>query len=258
MRVLVVEDDDNLAGNMRLMLTGENWIVHRCRTGERAIAYAKSLTLDVVTLDMGLPDMDGLAVLRALPERTKRPPIIVVSGLETVEMRVAALRAGAADYIIKPFHRDELLARIHAVTRRYDWRAEDVVEIGEWRIDVAGQFVSFDGVEVLLPRVLRSLLMKLATRPGWIFSNEDLLSSVWPIGEEPDAHAVSVYICKLRQKLSQASGGDNLIECVWHRGYALNPSPTLYRTGKKPAADDGRDWFTRLGLDAGSVAETVA
>jgi two-component system cell cycle response regulator CtrA len=251
MRVLIVEDDNEAAASLSFMLRGRGWIIHRCVTGEEAIFYIRRLSLDVALLDLGLPDMSGLKVLSSLPLSRTLVPIICVSGIAEIEIKVAAFRSGAADYVIKPVHPDEIVARILAVVRRRHGRAHDVVTVGDWRLNLSDGQLSYRHSAIELRPLERMILMRLGSQPGKIFSNDDILSHMYGEGNEPNSHALSVYIHKLRRKCSTAADGETPIECVYRQGYRL-----AVNRDTSPQTKDtlDQDWFHRLGLDNAAVS----
>jgi len=221
MRALLIEDDDNVARSIELMLKSESMVSYTTDTGEEGIDLAKLYDYDVILLDLNLPDMSGYEVLRAIRLAKITTPILILSGLAGIDDKVRGLVSGADDYVTKPFHKDELLARIHAIVRRSAGHAESVVEIGDLRVNLDQKTVEIGGNRVHLTGKEYQMLELLALRKGSTLTKEMFLSHLYGGMDEPELKIIDVFICKLRKKLSNASGGRNYIETVWGRGYLI-------------------------------------
>jgi two-component system cell cycle response regulator CtrA len=221
MRALLIEDDDNVARSIELMLKSESMVSYTTDTGEEGIDLAKLYDYDVILLDLNLPDMSGYEVLRAIRLAKITTPILILSGLAGIDDKVKGLVSGADDYVTKPFHKDELLARIHAIVRRSAGHAESVVEIGDLRVNLDQKTVEIGGNRVHLTGKEYQMLELLALRKGSTLTKEMFLSHLYGGMDEPELKIIDVFICKLRKKLSNASGGRNYIETVWGRGYLI-------------------------------------
>lgn len=201
--ILVVDDDVNLRRFLRTTLTGHGHAVVEAGTVAEAIDAIGRVQPAVVLLDLGLPDGDGLAVLRALPAED-RPPVIVLSARGQEGDKVIALDAGAEDYLTKPFGASELLARIRVVLRRgasSRARAPDVLQVGPIRIDQPRHAVTIDGREVHLTPIEFRLLLELARRPGRVLTHRQLLSEVWGPNAVEHTHYLRVHMAALRRKV---------------------------------------------------------
>jgi two-component system KDP operon response regulator KdpE len=201
--ILVVDDDVNLRRFLRTTLTGHGHAVVEAGTVAEAIDAIGRVQPAVVLLDLGLPDGDGLAVLRALPAED-RPPVIVLSARGQEGDKVIALDAGAEDYLTKPFGASELLARIRVVLRRGASSralAPDILQVGPIRIDQPRHAVTIDGREVHLTPIEFRLLLELARRPGRVLTHRQLLSEVWGPNAVEHTHYLRVHMAALRRKV---------------------------------------------------------
>jgi two-component system cell cycle response regulator CtrA len=221
MRALLIEDDSAIAQSIELMLKSQSINVHKTAVGEEGIDLGKVYDYDIILLDLNLPDMSGFEVLRTLRVSKVKTPILVLSGLAGIEGKCKALGFGADDYMTKPFHKDELVARIHAIVRRSKGHAQSVIQIGDIvlnldskTIEVGGARINFTGKEYKM----LELLMLHKDRP---VTKEMFLNHLYGGMDEPEVKIVDVFICKLRKKLTRASGDKNLIETIWGRGYVL-------------------------------------
>ncbi len=226
-RVLLIEDDTGIAQSIELMLKAEDIYVYRTDLGEEGVDLGKIYDYDIILLDLNLPDMSGYEVLRSLRSAKVITPVLILSGLAGVEDKIRALGLGADDYLPKPFHRDELVARIHALVRRTRGHAQSVIVVGDLRIDLAARIVEIHGQKVHLTGKEFQILALLALREGSTLTKETFLNHLYGDLDEPDAKIIDVFICKLRKKLAYASGGLEYIETVWGRGYALREPATL-------------------------------
>jgi two-component system KDP operon response regulator KdpE len=201
-RVLVVEDDPQLLRAMRITLHARGHEVITAATGRKALSEAAAARPDLVVLDLGLPDLDGVEVIQGLRGWTS-VPIIVLSGRTSGGDKVAALDAGADDYVTKPFAVEELLARIRAVTRRATAPdgGEPAVDIGGWRVDLVDRRVSGDCGEVKLTPTEWKLLEVFVRHPGKLIGQRQLLSEVWGPASSGDTSSLRLYLNRLRRKL---------------------------------------------------------
>lgn len=216
MRVLLVEDDDLIAHGIQTGLRANGLTVDCVRTASQAAATLDLAHCDAVILDLGLPDEDGMNLLRRLRMNGMVLPVLVLTARGAVEDRVAGLRAGADDYLLKPFDLDELVARLHALLRRVAGRSVDAVEYGPLRLDAGRGEVTVHGRAVDLSRRELALLDALLHAQGRILSSEQLKDSLYGFSEEIDSNALSVHIHHLRRKL-----GAGIIETVRGLGYRL-------------------------------------
>jgi two-component system, cell cycle response regulator CtrA len=230
MRVLLIEDDSATAQSIELMLKSERFNVYRTDLGEEGIDLGKIYDYDIILLDLNLPDMSGFDVLRSLRVSKVKAPILILTGLDTIEDKVRGLGFGADDYITKPFHRDDLVARINAIVRRSRGHAESVIQTGDLIVDLSKKKVEVNGLRVHLTGKEYQILELLSLRKGTTLSKEMFLNHLYGDMDEPDAKIIDVFICKLRKKLASASGGNEFIETLWSRGYTLSESTMVART----------------------------
>jgi DNA-binding response OmpR family regulator len=201
MRVLLVEDDRMIGESIRAALRQDGSAVDWVRDGRSADSTLSTEQFDLVLLDLGLPERDGIQILRAMRARHDQTPVIVLTARDALPDRVAGLDAGADDYLIKPFELEELAARIRAVTRRKSGRAEPALEIGEVRLDPTMRQVTRGGELVVLSAREYAVLEALMMRPGAILSRAQLEDRLYGWGEAVESNAVPVYIHQLRRKL---------------------------------------------------------
>ena len=226
MRVLLIEDDTATAQSIELMLKSENFNVYVTDLGEEGIDLGKLYDYDIILLDLNLPDMSGYEVLRSLRVTKIKTPILILSGMAGIEDKVKGLGHGADDYLTKPFHKDELVARIHAIVRRSKGHAQSVIITGDLTVNLDQKTVEVDGARVHLTGKEYQMLELLSLRKGTTLTKEMFLNHLYGGMDEPELKIIDVFICKLRKKLATASSGRNYIETVWGRGYVLRePSP---------------------------------
>ncbi len=221
MRALLIEDDAGIAKSIELMLNVESIYVYKTGLGEEGVDLAKVYDYDVVLLDLNLPDMSGYAVLRSLRSAKVHTPILILSGLASIEDKIRGLGLGADDYLSKPFHKDELIARIHALVRRSKGHADSVIAIGDLIVNLEARNVELYGQKLHLTGKEYQMLELLALGKDSTVSKEMFLNHLYGDLDEPDAKIIDVFICKIRKKLINASGGQDYIETIWGRGYAL-------------------------------------
>jgi two-component system, cell cycle response regulator CtrA len=220
-RVLLVEDDNGTAQSIGLMLKTEGINVYTTELGEEGIDLGKIYDYDIILLDLNLPDMSGYEVLRSLRSAKVPTPILILSGLASIEDKIKGLGLGADDYLPKPFHKDELVARIHAIVRRSKGHAQSHIGVGDLVVDLDTKSVELHGDRLHLTGKEYQILELLALRRGSTLTKEMFLNHLYGGMDEPEAKIIDVFICKLRKKLANASGGLDYIETVWGRGYAL-------------------------------------
>ncbi len=221
MRVLLVEDDPTTSRSIELMLTHANLNVYCTDLGEDGIDLAKLYDYDLILLDLNLPDMSGHEVLRQLRLSRVETPILILSGSDDTENKIKGFGFGADDYLTKPFHREELVARIHAIIRRSKGHSQSVIRTGLVNVNLDAKTVDVDGAAVHLTGKEYQMLELLSLRKGTTLTKEMFLNHLYGGMDEPELKIIDVFICKLRKKLAEATGGQNYIETVWGRGYVL-------------------------------------
>ncbi len=221
MRVLLVEDDAAMAKNIEMTLAPEGFNVFVTDLGEDGVDLGKLYDYDLILLDLNLPDMNGFEVLKKLRNGKVNTPVFILSGLNEISDKVKGLGYGADDYLTKPFNRDELIARIHAVIRRSKGHSQSVIQIGDLTVNLDAKTVEMNARAVHLTGKEYQMLEILALRKGTTLTKEMFLNHLYGGVDEPELKIIDVFICKLRKKLANAAGGKNYIETVWGRGYVL-------------------------------------
>ncbi len=227
MRVLVVDDEPQIVRALRTSLPRHGYEVAAATTGEEALAEASRMRPDLVILDLGLPDMDGTEVVRELRSWSDAP-VIVLSVRDAQAAKVAALDAGADDYVTKPFGLPELLARMRAAARRAPGGSgTPVLEFGELSVDLARTLANVRGTPVHLTRTEWLLLEAMATNPGKLLTHRWLLQRVWGPRYGDESHYLRVYVRQLRQKLGDEAAAPRFIATEPGVGYRwlLEPDP---------------------------------
>jgi two-component system, cell cycle response regulator CtrA len=222
MRALLAEPDRFTAESLEMMLAAEDFGVHAAEDGEEAIDLLRIYDYDVAVLELALSDISGFEVLRRVRGAKVKTPILVLSGLAGIQDKVKALRLGADDFLAKPFHKDELVARILAIVRRSRGLAGNVAVTGDLAVDLEQRTVTVAGADLHVTNKEFGLLELLSLRKGAVVTRETILNRLYGGLDEPEAKIVDVFFCKLRKKLARASGGRNYIETVWGRGYRLS------------------------------------
>ena len=221
MRVLLIEDDSAAAQSIELMLKSESFTVYTTDLGEEGIDLGKIYDYANILLDLTLPDMTGFEVLRSLRISKVKTPTLILSGLGGIEDKVKGFGVGADDYMTKPFHKDELVARIHAIVRRSKGHAQSVIQTDDLVVNLDTKTSEVNGARVHLTGKEYAMLELLSLRKGMTLTKEMFLNHLYGGIDEPEVKIIDVFMCKLRKKLAGASGGKNYIETVWGRGYVL-------------------------------------
>ena len=177
---------------------------------------------DLVILDINLPRMSGIEICREYRNKGGTTPILMLTGRDTIDEKETGLDAGADDYLTKPFHREELVARIHAIIRRSKGHAQSIIRTGRVAVNLDAKTADVDGQQVHLTGKEYQMLELLSLRKGTTLTKEMFLNHLYGGMDEPELKIIDVFICKLRKKLTEATGGDNYIETVWGRGYVLH------------------------------------
>ena len=226
MRVLLIEHDPVTSRSIALMLGHANFNVYTTDLGEEGIDLAKLYDYDLILLDLVLPDINGHDVLRQLRVARIDTPILILSGETDTENKMRGFGSGADDYLTKPFHREELIARIDAIIRRSKGHSQSIIKTGDIEVNLDGKTVEVRGNAVHLIGKEYQMLELLSLRKGTTLTKEMFLNHLYGGMDEPKLKIIDVFICKLRKKLSEATGRENHIETVWGRGYVLrDPKP---------------------------------
>ena len=220
--VLVVDDEPRVAEVLSLTLQDEGFRVATAFGGDEAVEKAEELQPDIVILDVVMPGLDGHGVMKKLHER-RAVPVIFLSGRGTVTDRSRGLELGADDYVVKPFHPDELAARIRAVLRRSRAAhvSSNILRLGDVEVDLERRILTRGGEPIVLSRIEWLLLQYLARNPGKVVLHNDLLAYVWGSAYQDDVQVLRVCVSRLRAKLGSASGRRGLIRTYVGVGYAL-------------------------------------
>lgn len=216
MRLLLIEDDVMIGEAVSEALRAEHHVVDWVRTRDRGDTALRAQAYDALLLDLGLPDGDGLVLLRSLRTRGQVLPVLILTARDALEQRVAGLDAGADDYLLKPFAVDELLARLRALARRLGGRASEQFRAGAVSIDTAARRVTVEGRAVTLSAREWAVLEPLIARPGAVLSRAQLEDRLYGWGESVSSNAVEVHIHHLRRKL-----GNEFIRTVRGVGYMV-------------------------------------
>ncbi len=221
MRVLLVEDDPTTQQSIKMMLESAGMVVDATDLGEDGLEIGKLYDYDIIVLDLMLPDMDGMDVLRRLRDARVETPVLILSGLTASENKIKGLGSGADDYLTKPFVKEELIARIQAIIRRSQGHAQSLIATGRMTVNLDARTVEVDDAPVHLTGKEYGIVELLSLRKGSTLTKEMFLNHLYGGMDEPELKIIDVFICKLRRKLSDATGGENYIETIWGRGYVL-------------------------------------
>lgn len=220
MQILLIEDDQPLAMGLRKALQQAGYAVNHVGTGQSGLNAIDIDAPDIVVLDIGLPDIDGITVLKTIRKRSRNLPVLLLTARDSVEDKVAGLDNGADDYLAKPFEMTELLARLRVLERRLSVAGTTEICVSNVCLDTAGHRVTLDGLEVDLARKEYMVLKSLMENAGRIQTREGLESKLYSWGEEVSSNAVEVHIHHLRKKL-----GNHFIRTVRGVGYKVDTGP---------------------------------
>ena len=220
MKVLLIEDDRKISSFIKKGLKEQGFLVDACENGDDGYALASEQAYDVLVLDIMLPGRDGLSILRGLREKKNTIPVILLTARSALQERVEGLNLGADDYLSKPFYMEELLARIHAVTRRASGDQLSLLQAGTLTVNLITREVRVGKEKVELTTREFSLLELLMRSPGRVFSRTQILDHVWGYDFDPQTNVVDVYVRRLRSKVDLTPDAP-LIETVRGVGYRL-------------------------------------
>ncbi|MET0126030.1 MAG: response regulator [Pseudomonas caspiana] len=216
MRLLLVEDDRAVGQGIRVALGSEGYTLDWLQDGASALHALRSERFDLLLLDLGLPRLDGIDLLRQIRAEQQSLPVLILTARDGTPDRIVGLDAGADDYLVKPFDVDELKARVRALLRRSQGRAQPLLEHGQISLDPATQQVSFNGVEIAMTPMEYQLLHQLMIRPGKVVTRERLSSTLYGWQDKVESNTLEVLIHNLRKKLSA-----ELIRTVRGVGYRI-------------------------------------
>lgn len=226
MRILVIEDDVEVRDFLLRVIREAAWAADSASTGQRALDLFASTSYDLAVLDVGLPDMDGFAVCRAIRARGDKTPVLVLTARNAVNDRVRGLDAGADDYLAKPFAVSELLARLRALSRRPAMTLDPVLRIGDLELDTATHRAARDNVPISLTSREFALLEYLMRNPRRVLTRSQILTHVWDDNFDPVANAVDVLVGRVRRKINR-TGLAPLLHTVRGSGYILAEAHTI-------------------------------
>ena len=229
MKILLLEDDKKLASLVRKGLEAQAITIDFCDHGDEAFTLATTRAYDALVLDIMVPGRDGLSILRNLRERRITTPVVLVTARSALNERLEGLNLGADDYLSKPFYVDELVARLHAVTRRAAGTALTLLQHGDLSVNLVTRVTLRAGVPVELTAREFALLTYLLRSPGQTFSRAQICEHVWNYHFDPGTNLVDVYVQRLRRKLA-ADDESSVIETVRGVGYRARPHPASPRS----------------------------
>ena len=221
MRVLLVEDDPTTSKSIEMMLSSAGMVLDITDLGEDGLEIGKLYDYDIIVLDLMLPDIDGYEVLRRLRSAKVETPVLILSGLTESEQKVKGLGTGADDYLTKPFNKNELVARIHAIVRRSKGHSESIIRTGKLSVNLDGRTVEVDDKPVHLTGKEYGIMELLSLRKGTTLTKEMFLNHLYNGMDEPELKIIDVFVCKLRKKLAAVSDEEVYIHTVWGWGYVL-------------------------------------
>lgn len=216
MRLLLVEDDAALREGLQQALSVQGFAVNAVGNGQQALTVIRAGDCDAVILDLGLPDIDGLSVLKQLRQKQQRMPVLILTARDGLDERIKGLDLGADDYLVKPFAAPELFARLRVIERRLGTASSHLVSCGDVELDTSAMQLHYDGRSVSLSRREYVLLKELMESAGRVKTREQLEASLYSWGEEVASNALEVHISNLRKKLP-----DEFIRTVRGVGYSV-------------------------------------
>lgn len=220
MRILIVEDEPDLLDALKKQLQSSGYSVDACGNGLDAEDYLKMATYDAVVLDIMLPGIDGLTLLKKMRAEGNTTHVLLLTALDSIENKVNGLDAGADDYLVKPFAYDELLARLRVLLRRRSGQTTNVLEYGGLVMDLNSRTVTRDGTEITLSSKEFAVLEYLLRNPGRVLSRDKIENHVWNYDFEGGSNVVDVYIRYLRKKID-AGFSQKLLHTIRGSGYVL-------------------------------------
>ena len=238
MRVLLIGQDRTTAANVKMMLIRENFICDTTDLSEEGLEISKLHDYDVILFDLSVPNIKGYEVLRRLRRASVRAPVLILSGLAELDHRIKGLGFGDDDLLTSLGDHRELIARIQAIGRRSKGHSESTIRTGKLVVNLDTRVVSVDDQPIHLTGKEYGILELLSLHKGTTMTKEMFLNHLYGGINEPELKIIDVFVCKLRKKLAQATGGNHYIETVWGRGHMLrDPEPsTEVRTGDSAMA----------------------
>jgi len=222
MRILLIEDDRATAQSIELMMKSEGFNIYTTDRGEEGVDLGKLYDYDIILLDLNLPDIPGFDVLKRLRVANIETPVMILTGNCDIDNKVRGLGYGADDYMTKPFHKDELVARIHAIVRRAKGHSSPVIVTGLLVVNLNSKTVKANDKRLHISIKEYQILELLSLRKGTTLSKEMFMNYLYGGIDEPGKKIIDVLVCKLRKKIAEATEGDHYIETVWGRGYVMH------------------------------------
>ena len=223
MKVLIIEDEKKIAAFVRKGLEAQGFVVEVAHHGDEGFALATTRPYDVTILDIMLPGKDGLSILRNLRDRKNPLPVILLTARSELNERLEGLNLGADDYLTKPFHIEELIARIHAVTRRAAGTSQSILAVADLKMNLLMRKVTRGGQAIELTVREYSLLEHLLRSPGRVLTRVEICERVWDYNFDPGTNLVDVYVQRLRKKVD-GDFSEKLIETIRGVGYRIKPA----------------------------------
>ena len=224
MRALLIDRDKSFHQGFSFFLKNKGFVVDSALTGDEGTEFIRLYSYDIILLALELPDMGGTDMLKKMRATGVETPVIVLSGITAVSKKVECFSLGADDYVVKPCDRNELFARIQAVTRRSRGYAHPVVRVGKMEINLDTKVVKIANKVLPLTGKEYSLLELLCLRRGMTVSKEQFLNHLYGGMDAPEMKIIDVFLWRIRHKIEQLSGGEQYIQTVWGRGYILQES----------------------------------
>ncbi len=221
MRILHIEDDMATARSVEFMLKSEGFKIYTTGLGEEGVDLGKLYDYDIILLDLNLPDIPGFEVLESLRKAKVDTPVMIVSGNKDIDNKVRGLYLGADDYMTKPFHKDEMVARIHAIVRRSKGHSSSTIVTGDIEVNLDSKTINVAGVKGSFTGKEYQIMELLSLRRGTTLDKEMLRNYLYGGIDQPELKIIDVFICKLRKKILDMGAERHCIETVWGRGYVL-------------------------------------
>jgi two-component system cell cycle response regulator CtrA len=222
MRVLIIEDEEAVAKSIEHDISKEGIQCDIADCGIEGYDMAKRYDYDIIILDMVLPDITGFEVLKKLRTNGINTPVLILSALNGAEDKIKGLGIGADDYVSKPFNKKEIIERIRAIVRRSRGFSNPIIKVGKLSLDTKNRIVEISGKKIELTNKEFAVLELMATRKNNAISKESFLDHLYGGMDEPEIKIVDVFICKLRKKIENITGGEGIIKTVWGSGYMIS------------------------------------
>lgn len=238
MRILIAESDVTIANSLSTLLRNASYTIDHTESGEEALEMLKHYDYDLFISELTLSDGEGYEVIRRLRRAQVSLPVMILSGVMRSQAKVRAFSIGADDFVVKPYDKDELLARIQALIRRARGFAEPRLRVGPLELNLESRMVNISGHSLHLTGKEYAILELLVIRKGAVLTKDTFLNHLYGGIDEPEMKIIDVFICKLRRKLQQY-GAENLISTVWGRGYIMRDDEETSQ--HNPSLEDPKD-----------------